>query len=164
MPLCERSIFLYKTSPCCQDIMFVIQLGILIFIRHSFLSHILCGVVLYMIMFMFLYMCYILYVYFIFSTGHHGRTVWLNGQPCINIFEIQNYWAVFGNFKRSSTTPMHILNVSLLTIAPLHGLQTRNPLSNNFIRPKFKVIWRNTRQFRVKLWISNINEKVIHRY
>ena len=41
-----------------------------------------------------LYLCVYIYVIFVcifYSvTGHHGRTVLLNGPPCINIFEIKN--------------------------------------------------------------------------
>ena len=69
--------------------MFVSQLVIFISIRYSLLSHLLCEVVLYMI---YIYVCiYVLFFVCIFYsvTWHHGRTVWLNGSPSINIFEIK---------------------------------------------------------------------------
>ena len=34
------------------------------------------------------YMCHF-FVYIFSVTEHHGRTVWLNGPPCINIFVIK---------------------------------------------------------------------------
>ena len=58
------------------------------FIWHSFLSHLLYGVNFYMI---YIYVCiYVsLFVCIFYSeTGHLERTVWLNGPPCMNMFEI----------------------------------------------------------------------------
>ena len=78
----------YVTSSCWKRMMFVFQLVIFIFIWHSFLSYLLYEVYLYMI---YIYVCiYVSFVCIFYSvTGHHGKTVWLNGPPCINIFEIK---------------------------------------------------------------------------
>ena len=65
--LCVNVLYtvLYETSSCWQDIMFVFQ-QVIYFIRHSFLSHLSYGVVLYMIyIYVCVYMCYFLYLYFI---------------------------------------------------------------------------------------------------
>ena len=35
------------------------------------------------------YICVIFICIFYFVTGHHGRSVWLNGPPCIIIFQIK---------------------------------------------------------------------------
>ena len=39
--------------------------------------------------YIFVYICVIFVCTFYSVTGHHGRTVWLNGPPCINTFEIK---------------------------------------------------------------------------
>ena len=98
LPCCSREIykrsFLYKGSslwnqllPCLKE-----STSIVDFKRNYTLLYgwrLLYGVVLYIIN---IYVCiYVSFFVCIFYsvTGHHGRTVWLNGPPCMNILEMK---------------------------------------------------------------------------
>ena len=76
-------IMLYYTF--CSYFQLVIFIFILTFV---FISSLIWGSFIYDF-----YLCVYIYVIFVcifYSvTGHHGRTVWLNDPPCINIFEIK---------------------------------------------------------------------------
>ena len=86
------SISYMKPHHVVQLIMFVFQLVIFIFILTLvFISSFIWGSLIYDF-----YLCVCIYIYmslfvciFYSVAGHHGRTVWLNGPPCINIFEIK---------------------------------------------------------------------------
>ena len=90
MPLCARSISSMKPYHAVLHIVFVFSTSHIYFYPDTrFISSFIWGSFIYNF-----YLCVYIYMNVIFVcifysvTGHHGRTVWLNGPPCINIFEI----------------------------------------------------------------------------
>ena len=90
--LCARFYILYETPSCCATHYVRISTSHIYFYPDTrFISSFIWGSFIYDF-----YLCVYIYIYmslfvciFYSVAGHHGRTVWLNGPPCINIFEIK---------------------------------------------------------------------------
>ena len=80
---------LYVTSSCWKRIMFRISTShIYLYLALVFISSFIWSGVLYDL-YLCVYTCVIFVCIFYSVTGQHGRTVWLNGSPCLNMFEIK---------------------------------------------------------------------------
>ena len=92
MPLCARSISSMKPYHAVLHIVFVFSTSHIYFYPDTrFISSFIWGSFIYdFYLCVYIYMNVIFVCIFYSVTGHHGRTVWLNGPPCINIFENKN--------------------------------------------------------------------------
>ena len=99
--MCTFLYLIWNPIMLCNSLCSYFNCSYLSLSWHSFLYHLLYEVVLYMISIyvcIYMYICHFFVCIFYSVTGHHGRTVWLNGPPCINMFEKKNIFATEKRF------------------------------------------------------------------
>ena len=100
MPLCARSISSMKPYHAVLHIVFVFSTSHIYFYPDTrFISSFIWGSFIYdFYLCVYIYMNVIFVCIFYSVTGHHGRTVWLNGPPCINILKKKKkMWVITGS-------------------------------------------------------------------
>ena len=108
MPLCARSISSMKPYHAVLHIVFVFSTSHIYFYPDTrFISSFIWGSFIYdFYLCVYIYMNVIFVCIFYSVTGHHGRTVWLNGPPCINIFEKKKK-------KKNGTIPLSLFCLTM---------------------------------------------------